>query len=172
MGLRTSLTYRPMTDQTVYKPSVDWRHYENIEKNSYPVIAAPNYVVSQLEHENEGSINSLSYKLSIKKMYVNARINTTGRSWQGFEEINTWNMTDGIHTTERYLQAWPFTGTKVQIDTKSTDAANKLSSVSASYESRDRESGPWRIFRIHRMLEETAMYEGSTVARSIGTRYQ
>lgn len=172
MGLRTTLTYSPMTDPTAYEPGVNWRRYENSQKDSYPVIAASNYVVTQLEHRNEKSINSLSYALSLKKTYTNARMNTTGRGWQGFEKINTWNVTSGVLNTEKYLQAWPFTGTKTQIDTKSPDEAELLCSYRTSYETHERASGPWKIFQVHRTLEETNMYEKGIVARSNGVRYQ
>ena len=95
MGLRTNLTYGCLSDPNVYTPAIDWRNYSNNSNDGYPVIAAPNYVVTQLEHRNDQDVNSLAYKVLIKKTYAKARINFLGRGWQGFHEINTINVIDG-----------------------------------------------------------------------------
>lgn len=172
MGLRTSLTYGSMADPAVYTSGVDWKKYDNAEADDYVVIAAPNLVVTGLEHENESSINSLSYKLSLKKTYTKARINSTGRGWQGFAKITTHNVTDAILTKEKYLQAWPFTGIKVQIDTIDAETDVLLRSVRTQYESHFTAKGSWKICRLNRMLEQTDMLDANVVARSNGVHFQ
>ncbi|CAM1500912.1 Fc.00g100740.m01.CDS01 [Cosmosporella sp. VM-42] len=170
MGLRTDLTYGPLSDQDVYKTSVSWKNYINDSKDSYVVLGAPNYVVKGLKHSNDKSINSFDYKVSIKKSYSSAVINTKGRGWQGFGEVHSLNTTDGILTTEKYFQTWPLTSQKSQIDTKTSDG-KVLRSEKTSFESISTSKGPWKIFHVNRTLEQTDMLEDGVVARSNANLY-
>lgn len=159
MGLRTSIAYGYLSDHEVYAPGVDWKKYANTLTDSYPVIAAPNYVVTSLEHSNNPSINSNNYHVLIRKTYAKARINSVGRGWQGFEEVHTINVTDGILTTEKYHQAWPLTGSKIQIDTK-TPAGQIIKSVKSTFHSISKTAGSWNIYRNQTMLEQTDFLDG------------
>lgn len=164
MGLRTSLQYGCLSDEKVYKSGVSWKAYHNDSKDSYPLIAAPNYVVTGLEHRNDSSVNSLEYLLKIKKTYTNARINYLGRGWQGFSSIDTLNETNGVLTIETYRQDWPFTGVKNQIDTKSLDG-KILKSVIVQYQKTSKSRGSWSTYRTDKIQEDTVMMDGDKMAR-------
>ncbi|KAK5988192.1 tRNA nuclease WapA-like protein [Cladobotryum mycophilum] len=171
MGLRSSLTYGPVSDPAVYIPAVDWKNFTDDSLDSYPVIAAPNYVVTGIDHRNDASINCLDYQLSIKKTYSSARVNTKGRGWQGFGEIHSLNVTDGVLTTEIYLQSWPLSGLKSQVDTKTPDG-KVLRSEKNSYQSVFTQRGSWKIHRSNKILEQTDMLDDGVVARSNVTSYE
>lgn len=176
MGLYTTLTYGSLTDPKVYTPPVSWENYNNDSedgspKDSYPVLGAPNHVVTALEHRNNSKINRFEYRVVIEKTYASARVNTRGRGWQAFGEIHTVNITDNIRTTEKYNQIWPFTGMKSQIDTKSPE--NKvLMSEKISYEKAFIVRGPWKIYRTNKILEQKDMLDGDNVDRSNRTFYE
>ncbi|GIZ44529.1 hypothetical protein CKM354_000772500 [Cercospora kikuchii] len=171
MGLRTNLTYGSLSDPAVYNPRVDWTKYENSYNDGYTVIAAPSAVVTQLEHRNDTSVNSFNYGVVIKKSYEKARVNVAGRGWQGFEQIHTTNVNDGVLTTEKYHQAWPLTGTKSQIDTKQASDGVILRSVKTSFEVRSRAAGPWKVYRINRLIEQMDMIDSGSTVRSNATQY-
>ncbi|KAF5013307.1 hypothetical protein FDECE_686 [Fusarium decemcellulare] len=170
MGLETRLTYGSLSDPSVYTPSVSWKNYQNQSQDSYQVLGAPNYVVTSLNYQNDKTVNSLDYKLSVKKSYSSAVINTKGRGWQGFGEAHTLNVTDGILTTEKYFQTWPMTSLKRQIDTKNPEG-KLLKSEKTSYESAVTTKGPWKIYHTNKALEQTDMWEGDAVARCSFTTY-
>ena len=170
MGLRTTIKYGNLSDSAVYKTAVDWRNYSNNNQESYPVIAAPNYVVTQLRHRNDSLINSMDYDVLIMKTYGRARVNYLGRGSQGFEEISSLNVTDGVLTREKYFQSCPLTGLKCQIDTLTQDGP-PLKSVKLLYESSFTTIGDWKIYRYQKMFEQTDMVDNDVVVRSITTIY-
>lgn len=170
VGLLTNVTYGSLADPCVYTPSVSWEDYRNDSKTSYPVLGAPNYVVTGLEHSNDSSINSFDYKLLIKRTYNSAVVNTMGRGWQGFGSINTLNVTDSILTTEEYFQTWPITSFRSQIDTGMCNGA-VLKSQKATYESKSTSRGPWNIYHTNKTLDQTDMLDNGVVTRSNSTTY-
>ncbi|PPJ58803.1 hypothetical protein CBER1_08238 [Cercospora berteroae] len=171
MGLRSSLTYGCLTDPAVYNPQVDWTRYENTTKDGYTVIAAPSLVVTQLQHRNDASINNFDYSVTVKKSYEKARVSVSGRGWQGFQQIHSTNVVDGVLTSEKYHQTWPLTGTKSQVDTKQASDGTLLRSVKTSFEVRSRVVGPWKVYRINRLLEQTDMIDSGSSVRSNATQY-
>ncbi|KAK0644080.1 hypothetical protein B0T16DRAFT_513389 [Cercophora newfieldiana] len=107
-------------------------HTTNLNGTNYPSVGyvyqdrlypsrAPNYVVKGLEHRNDSSINAFDYKVSIKKLYGSAVVNIRGRGWQGFGEISTLNVTEGILTTDKYCQDWPLTLQRRGVETKTSN---------------------------------------------------
>jgi len=170
MGLKTRLIYGCLTDPGVYTPAVDWKTYSNQSTDGYPVIAAPNYVVTQLDHCNDKDINSFDYSTTIRKTYANARINTLGRGWQGFQKIRTLNVADSILTTEHYHQVWPLTGSKTQIDTSAPGGAT-VKSVITDYQSSSRQSGSWKIFSSRKTRERTIHYDDGMETRCNAIEY-
>ncbi|KAF5566667.1 virulence plasmid b [Fusarium phyllophilum] len=170
MGLETSLTYGTLSDPSVYTPSISWKNYKNQSPDSYQVLGAPNYVVTSLSYQNYKTVNSLDYSLCIRKSYSSAVINTKGRGWQGFGEIYTLNVTDGILTTEKYVQTWPMTGLKCQIDNKNPEG-KLFKSDKTSYDSAVNAKGPWKIYHNNKTIEQTEMWEGDSVARRSTSTY-
>lgn len=167
LGLRTTLKYSTLTDTNIYDPGVDWRAFTNDSLDSYPVLGAPNYVVTQLVHSNDPDINAYDYKVVINKKYKAARINVKGRGWQGFRSIETHNVVDDVLTTETYHQAWPLTGSKLQIDTRSSQGPI-LRSIKSAYQIAVTRLGPWSIHRVDRTRDQTDMLVADSVVRSNG----
>jgi len=171
MGLRTGITYGTLSDPSVYISDVKWDDYKDKDRSpdSYPVISAPSYVVTRLDHKNDSAINSLEFQVSITKRYANARINVLGRGWQGFKQIHSVNTADGVLTTESYIQQWPLTSIKEQVDTK-TSTGNVLKTVKTSFERPSIKRGDWKIFRTNRVMESTEHMEDSVSVRKNWTR--
>lgn len=172
MGLCTSLSYGCLSDPEVYTPAVDWSVYSNDINNdlSFPLIGAPNFVVTQLEHRNNPAVNCIGYKVRIKKTYRNGRVNTCGRGWQGFEQIDSLNTSDGIWMSEKYHQQWPLSSSKYQVDTRTLDG-QILQSQKITHDVVHSSMGPWKVYRTNKTQERIDMLENGQVVRSNGTDY-
>ncbi|KAF5975607.1 virulence plasmid b [Fusarium coicis] len=158
MGLMTRVAYGCLSDVNVYDPLQDWRNYKNDSTNSdYILLGAPNHVVTSLHHTNNQDINSVGFDVLIQKAYQQARINSVGRGWLGFESIQTTNVPDGIVTIEHFFQVFPKTGLKWKIDTFSstdTQKANPLSSKSMDYNPVQKLTDQWFIYHVDKVFDQ------------------
>lgn len=99
LGRAVSMTYKPLTDSTVYTKG---------SGSTYPVIdiQVPMYVVSQSRLSNGlGGTNATDYT------YGELRAEQgTGRGSQGFRWTKAKEAATGIESYTEYRQDWPFTG--------------------------------------------------------------
>ena len=97
-GLRTNLTYKPITDSSIFTKSYD---------SSYPVtnLQSPSYVVSVYE-ERDG-LNGLEY--SAHYHYSGLRYDLARRSILAFDQIDSTNEATGLLTSSFYRQDFPYT---------------------------------------------------------------
>jgi RHS repeat-associated protein len=174
MGLLTEVQYSPLSNPAVYGSSQAWDNYlPPAEWANFPVLAAPNYVVSKMTTKNNTSINSIPYQDITTKIYHDARINHKGRGWQGFSKIESYEQSSNSTMIECFAQDWPLTGLRTQVDVASgkPDQAVVLRSSKYIYDSPSQKLGDWKVFHSNRTSEQTDMLEGSAVLRSYGTTY-
>lgn len=97
-GAVTSITYKPLTDNTVYTKEPG---------STYPTldIQAPIYVVSASStSDGIGGSYSLNYK------YSGMKASQDGRGMLGFRTMDTTDPQTGIVTHNEYRQDYPYTG--------------------------------------------------------------
>ncbi|KAF4335296.1 virulence plasmid b [Fusarium beomiforme] len=170
LGMRTDVTYLPLTDPSVYESSTKWDDFLKHQTDSNPILGAPNLVVSSITHRNDPSINSIPFSLSLKKAYKNARTSRLGRGWQGFASITTYNTfeeEEPVIVDEEFQLNFPLTGLKTAIITKDSKGVMMKSDRTTYQPSRTR-WGNWNIFRVDRITERLEFYDGQTVGRVIG----
>ncbi|KAF4457113.1 putative virulence plasmid b protein [Fusarium austroafricanum] len=170
MGLKTNFSYGTLSDSDVYTPAVSWKDYNNDSTDSYPVLGAPNYVVTALEHRNSYEVNSLPYEVTIRKKYASATVSSKGRGWQSFGTIHTLNMTDGIEVIDDYHSAWPFTGQKRQTTTRPI-GGTAMKTDKVELEMRILPRGPWKTYSTSKVLEQIDMLDEGLVSRSNINQY-
>ena len=173
LGLKTDVTYCPLTNPLVYETSVKWNDYGNLDPDSLPLLAAPNLVISNVTHTNDETRNSLPFKSSLQKLYKNGNSSRYGRGWQGFSSIVTTNFfqdTEPIVVEEVFQRKFPLTGLKTEINTK-TLSGPVLKSEKISYKHSRQRLGQWDILRTDRISEQIDMLDDGIVSRTIGTHY-
>jgi RHS repeat-associated protein len=165
MGLKTNFSYGTLSDPDVYTPAVPWDDYKNDSSDSYPVLGAPNYVVTVIKHSNCEEVNSLPYQMTIKKKYTSATVSNKGRGWQSFGTIHTLNTPDDIEVIDDYYSSWPFTGQKKKSTTRPIGGtAMKIDKI--GLEMRTQLRGPWKIYSTNKVLEQIDMLDEGLVSRS------
>ncbi|KAF5569299.1 virulence plasmid b [Fusarium phyllophilum] len=165
MGLKSNFSYSTLSDRDVYTPAVSWKDYKNDSNDSYPVLGAPNYVVTAIEHCNSEEVNRISYQMTVRKKYTSATVSNKGRGWQSFGTIHTFNMPDGIEVIDDYHSTWPFTGQKRQTTTRPIGGtAMKIDKI--GLETRTLPRGPWKIYSTNKVLEQIDMLDEGLVSRS------
>ena len=99
LGKQVSVTYKPLTDPTVYQKNND---------AMYPIIRdyqGPMYVVSGFTvTDGIGGVNSYNYT------YAGARIDTARGELLGFQSTTVKDLQTNLSTTSTYLQGFPFGG--------------------------------------------------------------
>ncbi len=107
-GANTALTYKPLTDASVY---TRMRDSQNANWGGFAVydLVAPIYVVSQAASSaptdsNPGAVSRVEY------YYLGAKLQGGGRGFLGFGEIISYDPQSGIRTNTRYRQDFPFIG--------------------------------------------------------------
>lgn len=120
LGNTTTITYAPLTDASVYTetapvyPATTVRQYPCIlSPVQFPVqnvIGMAQYVVAAYTNSNNAALNRFTYSQSFELQYKDARIDLTGRGWQGFAYVQQTNTGTGLGLVRNYLQAYPFTG--------------------------------------------------------------
>ncbi|EOO01869.1 putative virulence plasmid b protein [Phaeoacremonium minimum UCRPA7] len=153
MGLMTTVSYGCLSDGAVYNSGIDWKSYTDTDPENYIVQGAPNYVVTSLKHTNNAATNSLAFEVLLQKTYRQARVNSCGRGWLGFESINTTNATDKILTVEHYFQPFPKTGIKSQIETKTLQDV-LLSSQTTDYDLVKVPTNAWNIYHVNKIFDK------------------
>ncbi|MDX1252252.1 MAG: hypothetical protein IDH49_08420 [Gammaproteobacteria bacterium] len=102
LGAQTTITYKPLTDPSVYTPGGT--------TTALVLDVHPRYLVSSHSASNGiGGMNASSYS------YTDASVQKTGRGFLGFRSV-TATGPDGIKTTSYYHQNYPYTGLPQQVD--------------------------------------------------------
>ncbi|MBT8121172.1 MAG: VCBS repeat-containing protein, partial [Gammaproteobacteria bacterium] len=98
MGIKTHITYKPLTDSTVYTKGVQAVFPEQD-------LIAPLYVVSQTGI-NDGAGGQYVTDYS----YAGARLHRQGRGLLGFREVKSTDPQTGVTTVTTFRQDFPYTG--------------------------------------------------------------
>lgn len=109
LGAVTSITYKPLTDATVYTKGTG----ANVMGNAYLELQAPMYVVSSVSSSNgvgNGTVGSNYF-------YWRARAHLTGGGFMGFEIVRSCdtNTTPNICTQTTYTQDYPHQGLTTKV---------------------------------------------------------
>jgi hypothetical protein len=122
LGATTTITYKPLTDGTVYTKD---------STGIYPAtdIQAPMYVVSSVSSSNGiGGTYSSTYN------YVGAKSHLTGGGFLGFRETANTDVKTGIISTTTYHQDYPYHGLPLTAE-KRTATGVVLNNVSNTWTS-------------------------------------
>ena len=124
LGTITSLTYKPITDSSVYIKDTSatvGNVYCPVEAGVYPVnnIQEPQYVVSTATvSDGNGGVLTNNYK------YAGAKVHLTGRGSLGFRVQDVYQADTNIVTSTYFRQDYPYIGLPCQVAkyTYDTDA--------------------------------------------------
>ncbi len=105
LGRMATITYKPLTDDSVYTKG---------SGASFPEIdiQAPMYVVSSVSQDDgkTETPGNLEGQAVINYTYAGAKVDTRGRGFLGFRTVTARDEQTGILTTTTYNQTYPFTG--------------------------------------------------------------
>jgi RHS repeat-associated protein len=144
LGNTSTISYAPLTDASVYTETAP--AYPATTARQYPCILSPvqfpvqgvigmaKYVVSAYTFTNDATLNRFPYSQAFAMQYKNARIDLTGRGWQGFEIVQQTNTGTGLTVVKNYLQAFPYTGSLVSLS-KSQNGNELLKLTVSTYQS-------------------------------------
>ena len=131
-GNLTTITYKPLTDSSVYSKRADANDAAVWPANVPPVfdIVAPSYVVagvsSTAPRAHDTAPNQVNYGAtsSVNYQYSGLKLQASGRGSLGFGAITTTDLQTGVKTITTYRQDFPFIGqplsTVVQSDSNVT----------------------------------------------------
>ena len=122
LGGIATIAYAPLTDPDVYSadaapvyPAATGRQYPNaLSPAQFPVqsvIGQALYVVSGYVLSNDSSLSRFAYSNAYSFNYADAKVDLTGRGWQGFGSISKLNQNSGLCAVKSYNQDYPQTGT-------------------------------------------------------------
>ncbi|WP_282611232.1 FG-GAP-like repeat-containing protein, partial [Pelagibius sp. Alg239-R121] len=133
LGRVASITYKPLTDDSVYTKGSGATFPESD-------IQAPMYVVASVSQDDGQTAppGGVEGQAVINYSYAGAKVNTQGRGFLGFRTVTARDAQTGILTTTTYNQTYPFTG---QVDSSVTRLDNGLvvdlvKEVSSTYASK------------------------------------
>jgi hypothetical protein len=120
LGASTSITYKPLTDASVYTKE---------STGVYPVVdvQAPMYVVSQVSSSNGIGGNYVS-----NYSYVGAKSHLSGGGFLGFRQTISTDAQTGIVSTTTYRQDYPYQGLPLAAE-KRTSSSVLLNSVANTW---------------------------------------
>jgi RHS repeat-associated protein len=137
IGGGTSITYKPLTDPSVYTPAppppshgtppppgtygletpllasqFSYTPMSTAQVGTYPVTIGrgATYVVSSYTLANVASVNNQAYSYSYSYRYALALVNLMGRGWLGFATMTRLDPQLDARTTTLYEQSFPYTG--------------------------------------------------------------
>jgi YD repeat-containing protein len=109
LGNVTQITYRPISDTSVYTGNISTTHPEVSTGSSMYVVA------NTSESDGIGGTRTVEYH------YGGAVRHKQGRGFQGFESRTTKDTTTGISVTEHYATSFPYTGMKTSAEIRLLD---------------------------------------------------
>ena len=152
LGAKTQISYKPLTDSTVYSKG-SGAVYPEID------IQAPQYVVSNYAmSDGIGGMYQMNYQ------YTGARAHLLGRGSLGFKSMTVTDSRTGISTTSNYRQDYPFTGSAESTETRLSNNT-LIKRTSAAYVSRVLGAGSAarQFVYADNSIEETFELDGSPV---------
>lgn len=145
LGGQVAISYAPLSDPTVYAPEAQTqqqypkttalRYPNHLSPAQFPVqevLGRAIYVVSGYTLSNDSSLNRFPYSHACQMQYANARIDLTGRGWEGFEIVSKLDVNIGLRTIQTYLQDFPFTGALASVRTEADGTISNDPKVSKS----------------------------------------
>jgi len=108
-GAQTTISYKPLTDTTVYTRMRDAKNADWGKGHAVYDLIAPTYVVSQAQ-SSAPLFNNTQAVSRIEYHYVGAKLQGGGRGFLGFGEVISYDPQSGIRTNTRYRQDFPFIG--------------------------------------------------------------
>jgi hypothetical protein len=104
LGAATSITYKPLTDGSVYTKG-------NGFAPVYPIqdIQSPMYVVS-----SSSNSNGIGGQYSTSYTYGNAKVDLSGRGFLGFGSVSATDLQTYLKTLTYYNSNYPYTGMPTQ----------------------------------------------------------
>ncbi len=153
IGGVAQIEYRPLSDKDVYTPaagptfpSAPGRRYPNpLTPTQFPIQAVLGqavYVVSGYTLKNDPARNRFAYENVYAMSYGGARLDLTGRGWEGFQTVSKISVNSGSNTINTYNQDFPFTGTVASTSLQSAGSTPVLwSRVSSTYQQFTRATG-------------------------------
>lgn len=156
LGVTTSVSYKPLTDGSVYTKDTT---------SSYPTLdmIGPMYVVSRVDAPNgTGGAYSSSYA------YAGAKADLNGRGFLGFRQRVVTDLQTNVVETTVYRQDFPYIGL-VALDTK-TLGTQTLHSVTNSYGATNL-GGTRNFVSLTQSVEASADLDG-TALPTVTTSYQ
>ncbi|TQV67712.1 hypothetical protein FKG94_25435 [Exilibacterium tricleocarpae] len=117
LGAETDITYKPLTDTTVYTRGSGAAALDYGRGSPVFDIQGATYVVSQVASSAPTQANA-NAKVSIDYRYAAARAQAGGRGFLGFERITTIDNQTGVQTETTYRQDFPFIGMAVRTEKK------------------------------------------------------
>jgi RHS repeat-associated protein len=159
IGGGTSITYKPLTDPSVYTPAgsgalgfeaalltnqFSYTPMSTEQVGNYPVVLGrgASYVVSSYTLANVPATNNQAYSYTYGYRYAAALVNLMGRGWLGFATMTRLDPQLNARVTTVYDQAFPYSGKTLKRATcgDSTSAspctpkdASYLAAVAQSY---------------------------------------
>lgn len=125
-GAATTITYKPMTDPSVYAPAptttagtlesvqlankYSYTPLATTQASLYPVTPYRGalYLVSSYALQNVASVNAQSYSYSYSYQYAGALYNLLGRGWLGFASTTKFDPQLQARKTTTYAQEFPY----------------------------------------------------------------
>jgi hypothetical protein len=112
----TSLTYKPLTDQTVYTKDVS----PNVAAYPKLDLQYAQYVVSTV-----ASSNGIGGTVTTQYNYGGLKAEQgTGRGMLGFRWMQSKNLANNIESYTEFNQSWPFTGSVAKSETRLAGSGN------------------------------------------------
>ena len=119
LDIQTNITYKPLTDASVYTKGSGANYPERD-------FQGPMYVVSQVTSDN-----GIGGSLSSSYQYEGMKVHLRGRGNLGFAKMTVTDDQTGIKTISHYLQDYPYTGQPYFTETRRAD--NQLLSQHHAY---------------------------------------
>ncbi|HLF31052.1 MAG TPA: RHS repeat-associated core domain-containing protein [Xanthomonadales bacterium] len=128
-GASTVLSYKPLTDASVYTRMSDANRALWGAGSVVYDLVAPVYVVSQAE-SSAPLYNSPTARSRMEFRYVGARLQGGGRGFLGFGEVISYDPQLGVRTNTRYRQDFPFIGLPSDTTQARVSSSQKLDAIS------------------------------------------
>ncbi len=128
-GARTELSYRPLTDTSVYTRMQDASGADWGKGSAVFDLLAPVYVISSVSTSAPTREDS-SARSHVEYHYVGAKIQSGGRGFLGFGEIITWDPLSGTRVNQRFQQGFPYSGLMADSSSFLSSSANKFHALS------------------------------------------
>jgi len=128
-GAQTTVTYKPLTEPSVYTRMRDARSASWGSGYAVYDLIAPIYVVSQAQSSapvfgGAGATSAVEYH------YVGAKLQGGGRGFLGFGEVISYDPQSAIRTNTRYRQDFPFIGLPADTTRALTSSSHKFDAIS------------------------------------------